>query len=778
MMYKTQIGVTAIRKDAWDKVTGNAKYTGDIHFNESLHARVLTSTHGHALIKSIDTTKAKSSKGVRAVITGEFSDILTGNMISDRAPIAKDKVRHFGEVVALVVADNEDEASTAVKLIGVEYEPLPVINSIKDALKNDAILIHEDLGRYAYPSAEVYPIADSNISNHVKIRKGNMEYAWQESDVIVEYEFSMPQTDHLAMETRNAKCKISPDGTVDIYTSTQAPFGLKEEISVTYSIPEGKVIVHTPFVGGGFGGKASVTVEFLAYLASLAVGGKMVTIANTREEDISSAPSKLGAEGRLKLGATNDGKITALECIYYVDSGAYANTGPNMARAIATDCSGPYNIENLSCDSYCVYTNHNYATSFRGFGHGASTFGIEMAMNKLARSLGMDPLELRSINAIKEGNLSPTQNLMTLSNTGDLEKCISNLKGIMDWDAGNKRITDKGSIISKGISCFWKTSSSPTDAGSGVVLICNKDGSISANFGVTEIGPGMKTTIGQIIAEKMKMDINDIHVFMEVDTRVTPKHWKTVASMSTFMVGNAAINACEDLINQIKEVASIILKCPPSNIAIENKRAFIKADPSKFVEFKDISHGYKYKDGPSIYGELIGRGNYIVENLLRLNSDTGAGKSGVSWTVGAQGVEIEYNPKTHTYRLLKASTVVDAGKVINPKMAKGVIMGGMSMGLGLATREEFVYNENAILEDTSIRTYKVMHFGEQPEYIVDFVESPQMDAPFGARGIGEHGILGIPAAFADAIQLATEKEFNKIPILPEQIWKTVRGGKS
>ena len=310
-------------------------------------------------------------------------------------------------------------------------------------------------------------MANSNISNHVKIRKGNIENAWQTSDVIVEYEFNMPQADHLAMETRNAKCQISPDGTVDIYTSTQAPFGVKEQISTDYGIPEGKVVVHTPLVGGGFGGKASAAVEFLAYLASLAVGGKMVTIANTREEDISTSPSKLGAEGKVKLGATKDGKITGLECIYYINSGAYANTAPNMARAAATDCSGPYNIENIYCDSYCVYTNHTYATSFRGFGHGISTFGIEMAMHKLAKELGMDPLELRKINAIKEGDLSPTQSLMTLSNTGDLDKCISNLKNIMNWDAGNKITTDKGTIITKGVSCFWKTSSSPTDAGSG-----------------------------------------------------------------------------------------------------------------------------------------------------------------------------------------------------------------------------------------------------------------------------------------------------------------------
>ena len=191
------------------------------------------------------------------------------------------------------------------------------------------------------------------------------------------------------------------------------------------------------------------------------------------------------------------------------------------------------------------------------------------------------------------------------------------------WDKGNRIKTDKATIISKGISCFWKTSSSPTDAGSGVLLTFNKDGSLNANFGATEIGPGMKTAIGQIIAEKMNMDIDDIHVYMGVNTRITPKHWKTVASMTTFMVGNAAIKACEDLIRQIKEIASIVLKCQAKNIGIANKRAFIMDDQSKYLEFKEIVHGYQYQGSSSVYGELIGRGNYIVENILPLDPDTG-----------------------------------------------------------------------------------------------------------------------------------------------------------
>ncbi len=773
----SQIGVSPIRKDAWDKVTGKAKYTGDITIPGMLHVRIFTSTCAHGLIKTLDISKAQVYKGVQAVITGDDFPILTGSIINDRPPLARKKVRHYGEPIAMVVADTEQEAAAAVNLIKVEFEDLNVVNSIRDAIKKNPTLVHEDLGRYSYPDREVYPLADSNIADKIRIRKGNMEYAWSQCDSVIEYKFTLSQSDHIAMETRNARAEISSDGTVNIYSSTQGPFGVREEVSKAFGIPEGKVIVHTPYVGGAYGGKASVHLEFLAYMASYKVGGRMVRIANTREQDISSFPCKLGAEGKVRLGGTKQGKILAMEATYYADCGAYSDTGPRMARAMATDCSGPYNIENIHCDVYALYTNHNYSTSFRGFGHGASTFAIEGAIEKLAKKLNIDSLEFRKINSIRPGNYGPTGNKISLSNTGNLEFCLSKLKEIMNWDEGRKIETQDGKIRSKGISCFWKTSSSPVNATSGVTLTMNSDGSINMNFGATEIGPGTKTIMGQILAEKLKMSLEDIHVYMSVNTQVTPKHWKTVASMSTVMVGNATIAAAEDLINQIRELASIVLKCTPKDLDICNKRVSVKDYPSIFLDFKNIALGYTYKNGPGIYGQLIGRGNYVMRQLLPLDYETGRGKSGVSWTVGAQGVEIEYDPRLYTYRLVKAVTVADIGKVIHRKMAEGVVMGGMSMGLGLATREEFYYDKEASLQNTSLRTYKLIHIGQQPEYIVDFIETGQIDTPFGARGIGEHGIIGIPIAFANAISRATDMEFNRVPISPELIWEKKTGGK-
>ena len=562
-----------------------------------------------------------------------------------------------------------------------------------------------------------------------------------------------------------------------VYTSSQAPFSVKENLSNLYNIPEGKIIVRVPLVGGAFGGKATTQIELLAYLASRAVGGKMVQITNSREEDITSSPSKIGAEARLKMGVSKEGIIQALECSYFVDCGAYSDTGPRMAKAIAVDCTGPYNIENVSCDAFSVYTNHPYVTSYRGFGHTAFTFCIERMMDNLALSLEMDPLELRMINSISDGNLSPTQDKTTISNTGNLNQCLLRLKDLINWQDGNKLVTDKGTVISKGISCFWKTSDSPTNASSGVILTLNSEGSVNLNFGGVEIGPGTKTTISQILAEKLQMDVDKIHVFMGVDTETSPKHWKTVASMTTFMAGNAVIQAAEELIRQLRSIGSIVLKCLPDDLDIKDQVVYLRSNPDHSVKFKDLVHGYEYGDGSSIGGQMIARGNYMMKHLTPLDPETGEGKAGPSWTVGAQAVEIEYNPKNYSYRLVKATTVIDVGKVINPKTAKGLIMGGMNMGLGLATREEFLFDDYGMLENSSLRTYKLMRYGENPKYAVEFIETPQIDAPFGARCMGEHGILGMPAAFANAISIASGADFNVLPISPEVIWKTKTGGK-
>jgi len=764
------------RKEAFDKVTGTARYTDDEIIPGMLHAKILASPYAHARINSIDVTEAMKSPGVKAVITGDYLPVLCGTVLEDRPPIAKDKVRYYGEPVAVVVANTEQEAMESLKLIKVEYDPLPVVNTIDDAIKPNAVIIHENLGQYKHAVQDVYPEVNTNISDRVKIRKGDVIKAWKESEVILCSEFSLPQSDHIAMETRNARAQILPDGRVIIYTSTQAPYSVKKLLSKYYNIPEGNIIVKVPFVGGGFGGKAPMQLEAIAYLASKAVNGKLVRIANSREDDIRTSPCKIGLKANLKIGATKEGIIKVLEAKYMVDSGAYTDIGPRIAKSIAVDCSGPYNIENIWCDSVSVYTNHTYVTSYRGFGHAECTFCMERMIDKLAVKLGIDALELRVRNAIRPGEYTPTQVKTTISNIGSLPDCLTKLEELSKWDEWQVMKTKEGMIKAKGIGCLWKTSDSPVDAVSGVFFSCNSDGSININSGAVEIGPGTKTTLAQILAEKLKMDVSRVHVMMGVNTQVSPEHWKTVASMTTFMAGRAVIRAADDLIKQLKSAAADMMKSPPEDLEIAEEKVYLKQDPEIYVSFKDLVKGHKEPNGLAIEGQILGRGSFIMSHITNIDKATGKGKPGPAWTVGAQAVEIEYDPENYTYRLLKAITVIDAGKVINPKTSRGLVMGGINMGFGMATREAFEYDNDARLQTTSLRTYKPMRFGENPEYLIDFIETPQIDAPFGARGFAEHGIIAIPAAFANAISRAADYEFDTLPITPEVIWKGKTGG--
>lgn len=771
------VGKMVQRKDALEKVTGKAKYAGDCSFSGLLHARMVTSPHAHARIISIDAKDAMKVPGVCAIITGEYFPYLIGSTIEDRLPIAFDKVRYFGEPVAVVVADSEYHAFRAASLVRVKYDPLPVVNSPSEAFMAGAPLVHENLGIYKILEIAC-PVANTNIANRTTIRKGDIAKGLKESDVTVEANYSFTQSDHAAIETRCATAEILPDGRVIINSSSQSPFNIKHLIGLYFGIEPGKVIVNVPLVGGAYGGKTPVQLELLAYLASKAVGGRMVRIMNTREEDMATSPVHIGLDAKVKLGCKRDGSITFAEILFLFDGGAYSDRAAVMSRAAAVDCTGPYRIENVCCDSLCMYTNHPYATAFRGFSHSELTFAIERTMDLLAGRLNMDPLKLRVKNALTIGDTTPTQVLLNTSNIGNLPKCINRLMELTGWENGQRFDVGSNKIIAKGISCFWKTSNTPTDAGARAVITFNPDGSVNLNCGSVEIGQGTKTVLAQILAERMKMDIDLVHVVMDVNTQVTPDHWKTAASTSTLMVGRAVLKAADDAISQLKKTASIALRCPEEDLEVGEGRVFIKDTPDIGIDIKEIAFGYTYPNGNTIGGQVIGRGSYVLRHLTNLDPYTGRGKPGPEWTVGAQVVEVEYDTREFTYKILRAFSVIDAGKVINIGTAVGQISGGMALGLSFASRENFIFTNNGVILNPVLRTYKIMRFGENPEYVVDFVETPKEDAPYGARGIGEYGVIGMPAALANSLSLASGIPLNYLPLVPELIWrlKEVRKG--
>ncbi|MBS4224299.1 xanthine dehydrogenase family protein molybdopterin-binding subunit [Lederbergia citrea] len=769
----TYIGKSVIRKEAADKVTGVAKYTNDFQETGTLHAKMLISPFAHANITSIDFSEAWKISGVKAIL-GDERFPLVGEVIKDRSPIAYKRVRYHGEPIAVVVAETPFIAIKAVAAIKVSYELLPVVNSPREAFSKDSPLVHEHIESYEKID-RVYPIPNTNVANLTKIRKGNIETGFTESDVIVESNLSFNISDHAAMETRCAIVEIRPDGFIYITTSSQAPFAVKKLMNWYFGIEPGKVIVKTPLVGGAFGGKAAVQLEIIAFLASKAVGGKRVKLLNSREEDMITSPVHIGLDAKLKIGSTKDGIIKAAELLYLFDGGAYSDKSVNISRAGAVDCTGPYRIENIWCDSYCMYTNHSYASAYRGFSHSEVLFAFERTMDMLAEKLQMDPLELRYKNAILPGDTTPTQVLLTSSKVGNLPKCLDRLKELMNWEEGQRIKIADGKIRAKGISAIWKTSTFDTDATSGVILTFNPDGSINLMSGVVEIGTGTKTVLAQILAERMKMDINKVHVKMLVDTQTTPEHWKTVGSRGTFMAGKAVLQAADEAIQKLKDLASCILRIPTEDLEIGQEKVYSVDNPKINIEIKDLAYGYKFPNGNTIGGQIITSGNHTSTRLQYFNPETGEGNPGPEWTVGAQGIEVEIDTRDYTYRITKAFSVIDIGRVLNEKAARGQVMGAMSMGIAFGGRETFVFDSYGRVLNPQLRTYRPLRYGEQPEYIIEFVETPHLSAPYGARGVGEHGLIGMPAALGNCLSTALGVQLNHLPLIPELLWRTKEG---
>ncbi len=762
--------MATVRLDAPLKVSGQAQYTADIDAPPQLYAAYAVAGVGHGVLHAVHTCEAARLDGVRAILCGGAGLPLTGILLEDRPILATGRVRYAGEPIALVVADAQQQAEAAALLITADITPLPVINAPDEALRAGAPLLHPELGGYAKLTEDVYPQPGTNIASSYRISKGDSNAAFGQCAAVVEHTYHLPQTDHIALEPRCSSALFLADGRLKIRSSTQAPYTVRSLVAKALGLEMGKVEVEAPFLGGAFGGKAPVFLEYLAALAAQRFPGFTIKLENSRGRDMASSPSRLALEAAIRLGADANGKILAARMEYLLDCGAYCDIAPNMAKAIAVDCSGPYNIENLYCDSLCVYTNHTYATSFRGFAHESYTFCLERALDALASALHMDKLQLREINAIRPGNFTPTMVKANASNLGDVTACINSLRHRFDWQAGERMELENGLIRAKGVSLLWKTPNPSARASAGAVLTFNGDGSANLNVGVVEMGNGGKEALALLAAQRLRMAAGRVHVSFSVDTKLTPEYWKSVASLSSFLAGKAVVAACDDALRQLISQAAIILRCAEEDLDYAQEKVFFKGEPDFCVGYQDLVSGVILSGGNAAGSQIIGRGSHVMRHTGPLAQDTGKGKTGHSWTVGAQGVEVEYDPKDHSYRLLRACTCIDIGAVQDADAATAMIRGGMSMGLSLARSEEYIYDESARLLASSLRNYELLRIGEEPAYDVAFITTPQADAPGGTRVFSEHGVIGMPAALANALSLASGASLDMLPLTPESIW--------
>lgn len=773
-MTKSFVGKSIKRNDGLDKISGDQKYLDDLKFGGLLYASILSSPHAHAEILNIDIKEAENSPGVKRVLTGDYHPHAMGLYLGDKPPLAVQKVRYYGEPVAAVIAKSKADAEKAVQKIRVKYKKLNSVSSSRESLKKEAPILHQNLKNYNH-IPDVVPQPNSNIANLTKIRKGNYQKAAKEAKYVINEKFKFPPGDHVAMENRSAVAEIKANGDVQIYSTTQAPFVVKELLAFNFDIPTGKINVIAPPIGGGFGGKAGLQLEGLAYILSKSVGGKPVKIVNKREDDMVSSPGHIGLEANVTITADEQANITGMDLQYYFDAGAYADYAVNVSRAAAISATGPYRVDNLNCDSYCLYTNHPFATAYRGFGHIELAYVIERSIDILAKKIDIDPVKLRLINAISKGDTTPTRSLMD-NNTGDLKACINKTAELINWDQGSVVKIDNDKVIARGMGLLWKSPAMPTNTDAGAILTFNNDGSVNLHNSIVEIGQGTKTALRQIVAEKLQMPLNKVHITSEVNTKTGPHDWATAASRSLMMAGRAAINASEDAIQQLKNTAARVLRCPVEDLTVAEQKVFMTDEPNIFIKVRDLCLGYVYENGNAIGGQIIGRGNYIARKLSSMDPKTGEGRPALEWTLGAQAVEIEFNLRNYSYEIKKAASTMDVGKVINPDLARGQVTGAMAMGLSFARSEGFSFNSSNLVQNDTLRDYKILRYGEHPNYYVEFIETPQGDGPFGARGLGEQGVIGMPGALANAISNAVNQEIKELPLIPELIYKNVKEG--
>lgn len=772
------VGKGIARLDAVEKVTGEAMYVQDMKFPGMLYAKVKTSPFAHALIKRIDASGAAGLPGVKAVLTGAQAYQKLGIYMSDRPILAVDKVRYFGEAVAAVAAIDPDTAEKAVELIEVEYEQLPVVQDAEEAIKPGSPLVHENMASYKWIENVFSPKVGTNIANHFKLRKGNVDTAFAEADLVIENKFTLPQVLHIPLETHNVIAKWGTGDKIKIWSSAQSPFAIRDLFSAALGVPRQNIDVTVPYVGGGFGGKAGIHIEPLVALLSKAANGKPVKLVASREEESSTLPCRQGLVTRIKTGVKSDGKIIAEEIEYFWDAGAYADYGVNIGRAAGYSAVGPYEIDNVKVDSYTIYTNHVFGTAYRGFGHAEFFWPVERQRELIAKELKMDPFEFRIKNLLKPGSTTITGEIIT-ENTGDVAKCLRIVADGIGWNSSKteeEKIVENstGKYRGKGIAVLHKAPAMPTSSATSAIIQMNEDGSIRFNVGGVDMGQGTYTVLAQIIGERLHIPIEKVHAVTDANTDAAPYDWQTVASRMTVLAGNAIIDACDDLEDQIFDMAAAVLHAAKHELALGDECVYVKQHPENVVHYRQIAVGYTHTNGNAVGGPLIGRGKSIAQGLTFLDKETGQGRPALDWTFGAHGIEVEVNKNTGDIEVLKVVSAFDIGKVMNEMLLKGQAVGGVVQGVGTALSEVMLYNEQGKLLTRNLVDYKIPTMQDIPKAIeVHFVETPQLDGPYGARGCGEHPMISITSAIGNAIADATGVEIFDLPFSADRVYRAI-----
>ena len=771
------IGVSVPRVDGVKKVTGAAKYVGDMKWPRMLYAKCVKSPYAHAKILSIDVSAAKALKGVHDVITGDYYTKRGGLYLEDKNFLAVNTVKFCGEPVVAVAAETPEIAEAACELVKVEYEPLPVINNPMEGMAKDAVLIHPELHTYKVVPI-FHPQAHTNISHHHIIRKGDADAAFKYAEehpdeyYITEHEYHVPHVQHTPIENHIAVAQYEPDGKCTVWASCQSPYAVRQALSATFDIPLNKMRIISPYVGGGFGAKAGTTIEGIIIPLAMHSKGRPVMMEYTREEEFVNSYVRQGLYTKIKTAVRkSDGKFLAVQNDFYWDGGAYTEYGVNIVKASGFASTGPYEFDNVKTDAYCVYTNNPVGGPYRGFGMCEIHFGIEQNIDEVAKEIGMDPIEIRRVNGLAPGKSTGTGEIM--KSCGFLE-ALDQVAEAIEYDKPCDAPSGPHKVRGKGIAGGWKSPSQPTNAGSAAIIRMNEDGTFFLMTSGHDIGQGSDTALTQIAAEVLCCDPSKFTI-RTGDTDHTPYEWQTVASRITYCAGNAIKLAAEDLKEKLLDLAQIKLGYIKRELYLEDGWIINRNHPESRMPMSDLALGLAFEDGSGYGGPAIGVGTFTLPNNINYDPATGySPKPAAFWTTAAAGAEVEIDTETGVIEVKKMVESCDPGHIVNPELYKAQVEGGMMQALGTVLYEELKLKDGKVLNKSFV-DYKIPTIDNAPEtFIAMGVEHPEETGPYGARGIGEPAMVPGAPAIANAIYNATGCRFTEMPITPERMLKALQ----
>ncbi len=757
------IGERIPRVDALEKVTGRAAFGADISRARMLHGKILRSPRPHARICRIDTSRARRLAGVAAVITGmDAPDVrYTMHYIFDQRLLARSKVRYVGEPVAAVAATDPDVAEEALDLIEVEYEDMPAVFDPLEAIKPEAPIVHEGLADYR---AKYAAIRYGNVCSYTQVSHGDINEGFRQADLVIENTFTTPRVHQAYIEPHACLASVDETGRVTVWTTTQAPFKVRAALCQALELPMSKVRVIATTVGGGFGGKESLLDGIAAILSQRS--GRPVKMVLSRYEEFIAGRPRQASHITLRTGARKNGTLTAVQARYVYDAGAYADQSPGTTAYGATFAKGPYRVENVLVDAYCVYTNNVISGACRGYGGPPQCWATESQMDILADALGMDPVELRLKNGVEEGDsLSTGQICRNVSMKATLSAAAERVGWTQEARATRKPYHGRGvACHERGFALF----------SSGIVIQLNEDGSYVLHSGSAEIGTGAKTVLTQIAAEELGVEMDAISVVM-ADTDATPYDYGSVASRTTYTAGNAVRLAAADVRDQLFRLAAPRLEVEPAEMALRGGRVVVRDAPEQSVPVAALA-GEAIRNGG---GPILGRGTYLGQGTpLQPGTVKGYPLGPFPGLVyNAQVAEVKVDPETGQLTVLRLVCAQDTGKTINPAGLEGQVFGGLAQGLGFATMEQLKVQEGRVMNPTFL-DYKIPTAMDVAPAEIVLVEVADDQGPYGAKGIGEALVAPTAPAIANAVFDAIGVRIHDLPITAEKILAALRGRES